>query len=159
MNTTHTISEERLDDLLQRALSAWAGSQPIVGSSSWRGLPAARALCEALAARVLEAEGRLLDLLAHENQHIVAYALLTLDLAGSVRLRKLPAQLLADKRHVTIITGSFAEKLEIGALARMLKKRSAGSAFGRAEPSAPPNDGPAEPLGDSGVGGGPPSVS
>ena len=121
-----TMNEESSEPLLQlfeRALAAWSKPQAIREGPSWKGFPPERALCEALARRISESEPLLYSGLTHNNQHVVAYCLLALDLGSSPRLRELPEGLDSDKRHVSTIRGSFSNQMQIGDLARQLRKK------------------------------------
>jgi|SRR5581483_8141315 len=116
-------SSEPVQQLFEQAILAWSKPEMIHDSPSWNGRPEQRAICEALAARISESESLLLSGLSHDNQHVVAYCLLALDLGLSACLRQLPESLESDKRHVTIIRGSFANQMQIGDLARELRKK------------------------------------
>jgi hypothetical protein len=116
-------SSEPVLQLFERALAVWSKPQTIRRSPSWNGFPPERSLCEALAQRISESEPLLYSGLKHNNQHVVAYCLLALDLGSSPVLRELPQGLDSDKRHVSTICGSFANQMQIGDLARQLRKK------------------------------------
>jgi hypothetical protein len=123
---------EPIQRLFERALVLWSKPQMIRESRSWKGQPEARALCEILAERISESEPLLYSGLSHSNQHMVAYCLLSLDLGSSPRLCDLPEGLDSDKRHVSMIFGSFINQMQIGDLARKLRKKHS------AHPQGPP---------------------
>jgi hypothetical protein len=79
-------------------------------------------LVEILTARP-DLEEKLLELLNHPHQLVVAYALLTLDRMESSTLKNLPEELLKRKEKVSLITGSFSQKMELGAFARHIQKK------------------------------------
>ena len=114
---------EPVEELFEQALLAWSKPDMIRDSPSWNGHPKQRVLCEALAERISESETLLYSGLSHDDQHVVAYCLLALSLGSSARLCELPEALETDKRHVTIIRGSFANQVQIGDLARELRKK------------------------------------
>jgi hypothetical protein len=57
---------------------------------------------------------------------VVAYALQTLELMGSPALPELPDELLERRQQVTFICGSFKNSMDLGGLARQLRKRAIG---------------------------------
>jgi hypothetical protein len=117
------MSREPVQKLFEQAILAWSKPDMIHDSPSWNGRPEQRALCEALAERISQSESLLYSGLSHDDQHVVAYCLLALNLGLSIRLRQLPEALEADKRHVTINRGSFTKNIQIGDLARELRKK------------------------------------
>ena len=114
---------ESVQELFERAVAVWSKPAQIRDFPSWKGHPESRALCEALAERIKESDSLLYTGLFHDNQHVVAYCLLALDLGTSARLRALPEALQSDERHVTIHYHSFASQVQMGELARKLTKK------------------------------------
>lgn len=110
--------------LLDGAVRIWRKAQIVHQSPSWENRPEARAIAEEIA-RHPEYESALFDLLTDSNQLVVAYSLMTLELMSSSRLRELPAELLTNRANITIIMGSFANKMDLGGLARQIQKRAA----------------------------------
>lgn len=117
-----TDSPEEQQDELSLAVAAWRKAQVLYYSVSWKGRPAARHFAEVLSFRP-DLEGKLIELLKAENQLVVAYSLLTLELMNSSALGTLPDDLLERKAKVTIREGSFSDQMELGAFARHVKKR------------------------------------
>jgi hypothetical protein len=66
-------------------------------------------------------EASLASLLVHQSQFVVAHALIALARMNSAVLQELPHGLLEDKRHVTILTGSFVTQYQLGDLVKMLR--------------------------------------
>ena len=95
-----------------------------------QGQPEARAFVERIATEFRECEQKLTELVEHENQLVVAYTLLTLELMGSHKLRTLPSSLLERRSKLTLRIGSFSTSMDLGGLARQLQKRHSASASG-----------------------------
>jgi hypothetical protein len=117
-------------DIVDRAVEVWKKAQVLYQSPSWEGRPEARAFAERIATDFQEGEHKLVKLLEHENQLVVAYALLTLQLMGSRGLRALPAELLERRSKITLRTGSFSTSMDLGGLARQFQKSQSASASG-----------------------------
>ena len=113
--------------LLDEATRVWAKAQVVYESLSCEGLPPARALVEQVA-RVPECHNGLLVLLSSPNQLVVAYALQTLELMGSPALAEIPSELLERRQHLTILCGSFRTLMDLGGLARQIRKRARAAA-------------------------------
>jgi len=109
--------------LLDAAASVWAKAQIVHESPSWEGHPPARALVEQIA-QLPECHDGLLALLSSPNQLLVAYALQTLELMGSPALADLPDELLERRQQVTFQCGSFRNSMDLGGLARQIRKRA-----------------------------------
>ncbi len=109
-------------DLLTDAVEAWKKAQTVRDSPSWNGRPEGRHFAEVLSGR-RDLEPQLCVILNHENQLVAAYAILTLELMDSKVVGDLPKELLGRKEKVTVIMGSFANKMELGAFARQRRKR------------------------------------
>jgi len=110
------------EDVLALAVDAWSKAQIVACRSAWKGHPLGAHFSEVLSQRP-DLEDRLIVLLKSEHQLVVAYALLTLELMKSPALGCLPEELLTRKEKVTIVTGSFADKMELGAFARHIQKK------------------------------------
>jgi hypothetical protein len=75
-------------------------------------------------AQLPECHDGLLALLSSPNQLLVAYALQTLELMGSPALADLPDELLERRQQVTFQCGSFRNSMDLGGLARQIRKRA-----------------------------------
>ena len=117
-------------EVVDRAVEVWKKAQVVYQSPSWEGRPEARAFAERIAAEFRQCEHKLVKLLSHENQLVVAYALLTLQLMGSESLRTLPAELLQRRSKITLRTGSFSTSMDVGGLARQLQKSESAATSG-----------------------------
>src|SRR5262249_36619410 len=109
--------------LLAEVAKVWAKAQVVYESPSWKGNPTARALVEQIA-QVSECHDGLLTLLSSPSQLVVAYALLTLELMKSSALADLPDELLERLQQVTSVCGSFKNSIDLGGLARQIRKRA-----------------------------------
>jgi hypothetical protein len=67
---------------------------------------------------------RLMECLSHESQLVAAYALLVLSKVNDPALNELPTELLTLHEKITVRSGSFSDKMELGAFARMLRKNT-----------------------------------
>jgi len=109
--------------LLDEAAQVWAKAQVVYESPSWDGHPPARVQVEQIA-RCPECHGGLIALLSSPCQLVVAYVLETLELMGSPALAELPDELLERRQQVTFVMGSFKNSMDLGGLARQLRKRA-----------------------------------
>jgi hypothetical protein len=109
--------------VLDQAARLWAKAQIVYESPSWEGHPAARALMEQIA-QLPECHDGLLALLSSPSQLVVAYVLQTLELMGSPALPELPDELLERRQQVTFQCGSFRNSMDLGGLARQIRKRA-----------------------------------
>jgi hypothetical protein len=109
--------------LLEEAARVWAKAQIVYESPSWQGHPPARALVEQLA-RIPECHDGLLALVPSRHQLVVAYTLQTLEMMGSRALAELPQELLDRRQQVTFLCGSFKNSMDLGGLARQIRKRA-----------------------------------
>jgi hypothetical protein len=107
--------------LLAEAARVWAKAQIVYDTASLEGYPPARALVEQVAC-VPECHDWLLALLSAPNQLVVAYALRALELMGSPALPELPDELLERGQQVTFQCGSFRNSMDLGGLARQIRK-------------------------------------
>ena len=110
--------------VLDHAARVWAKAQLVWEEPSWEGQPEARAVAEKVAAGPLEWQEALVGLLSSPNQLIVAYALLTLEMMGSLALAELPEELMSRPGRVTFQCGSFRNAMSIGDYARQLRKQA-----------------------------------
>ena len=85
----------------------------------------AAGMIQVLAADIGKHRQRLFKCLFDDEQLVVAYALLVLKWADDPMLKELPEQLLNRREKITVRSGSFSEKMELGALARMLRSKHA----------------------------------
>ena len=83
---------------------------------------------QVLAADIGKYRQQLVKCLLDDEQLVVAHALLVLKRADDPMLRELPEQLLNRREKITVRSGSFSEKMELGAFARMLKKQACRAA-------------------------------
>jgi len=67
---------------------------------------------------------QLMECLSHESQLVVAYALLVLSKVNYPALNELPTELLTRHEKKTVRSGSFSDKMELDAFARMLRKEA-----------------------------------
>ena len=58
---------------------------------------------------------------------VAAYALKALELMSSPALAELPDELLERRQQVTLICGSFKNAMDLGGLARQIRKRMRGA--------------------------------
>lgn len=122
--------------LLDEAVRVWAKAQVVYDSPSWKGHPPARALVEQVAS-VPECHDGLVALLSSSSQLVVAYTLRTLELMDSPALAALPDELLERRQQVTFLCGSFKNSMDLGGLARQIRKRARATAEPRAAPDPP----------------------
>ena len=78
---------------------------------------------------------QLMECLSHESQLVVAYALLVLSKVNDPALNELPTELLTLHEKITVRSGSFSDKMELGAFARMLRKEAWRRGRNSARPS------------------------
>src|SRR5262245_46825983 len=109
--------------LLEEAAHVWAIAQVVYEEPSWEGQPVARALVERLAQRP-DCHDGLVGLLSSPSQLVVAYALRTLQLMRSPELANLPDELLERRQQVTFSWGSIRTSMDLGGLARQLRKQA-----------------------------------
>jgi hypothetical protein len=109
--------------LLDEAARVWAKAQVVHEPPSWHGHPPARVLVEEIA-QCPECHDGLLALLSSPCQLVVAYALQTLELMNSPALAELPDELLERRQQVTFLCGSFKKSMDLGGLARQIRKRA-----------------------------------
>jgi hypothetical protein len=107
---------------LDRAQVVWKQAQVFFQMPSFEGKPEARVTAERIAIEHPEYENDLLALLHHENQLVVAYTLLTLQLMGSTALKHLPEDLLQRRNKLTVSTESFKQTMDLGGFARQVMK-------------------------------------
>ena len=107
--------------ILKRAIEEWCNAQVLFNCPTWRGQPVARHLVEQLRHHP-EIDEELIMLLSHKCQLVVAYSLVTLDMMDSPAVGNLPVELLARTEKITEVTGSFREKMELGAFARRTER-------------------------------------
>jgi len=108
------------------AVQTWKQAQVVLGPTKifW---PAAE-MIQVLAADIGKYRQQLVKCLFDDEQLVVAYALLVLKRADDPMLKELPEQLLNRREKITVRSGSFSEKMELGAFARMLKKQACRAA-------------------------------
>jgi hypothetical protein len=112
--------------VLEEAVSVWKKAQIVHDSPGKYGMPEAREYAERVALHP-EHEKGLISLLTSPNQLVVAYALRTLELMKSSSLADLPDELLDRKEKVSFQIGSFRNSMDLGGLAREIRKRARAS--------------------------------
>jgi 2'-5' RNA ligase len=71
-----------------------------------------------------ECHDGLLPLLSSPSQLVVAYVLQTLEMMGSPALAELSDEVLNRRQQGTIVSGSFKNSMDLGGLARQIRKRA-----------------------------------
>src|SRR5215467_10889121 len=111
-------------DLFDAAVQIWKKAQVVLEVSGKIKSPSAEMIKE-IAAEIGKYRERLVRCLHDDDQLLVAYALLVFKRAHDPILNELPMELLNRHNKITLRTGSFSQKMELGAFARMLKKEAA----------------------------------
>jgi hypothetical protein len=106
------------------AVQTWKKAQVVREVSGKIKAPSAE-MIKGIAAEIGKYRERLVRCLHDDDQLLVAYALLVFKRAHDPILNELPEELLNRHDKITVRTGSFSEKMELGAFARMLKKGAA----------------------------------
>jgi hypothetical protein len=70
-----------------------------------------------------DSEKELVKLLSHENELVVAFSLVALEMMGSSSLGQLPKTLLKRKELITKLRGSFGIEVELGEFAQEYQDR------------------------------------
>jgi hypothetical protein len=109
-------------DLLDAAVQTWRKAQ-VVYNPSRAGSPS-EAMVRTIADEIDKYRERLVQCLFHESQLVTAYALLVLRKVNDPALGELPTGLMTRHEKITVCCGSFSDKMELGAFARMLKKEA-----------------------------------
>jgi hypothetical protein len=119
--------EEQHDSLetFDAAVQTWKKAQVVREDPAKMVGPAAE-MIQVLAADIGKYRQRLFKCLFDDEQLVVAYALLVLKWADDPMLKELPEQLLNRREKITVRSGSFSEKMELCAFARMLTKQACG---------------------------------
>lgn len=112
---------ENIEDLISRAVEVWKHDQLVNLSPTWKQQPQGHYLVETLAKR-RDSESRLGELLSHENELVVAYSLVALQMMDSALLGRLPKGLLESKQWIRKLRGSFAIDLELGEFAKEIQE-------------------------------------
>jgi len=111
-------------ELFDAAVQIWKKAQVVREFSGKIRAPSAEMIKE-VAAEIGKYRERHVRCLNHDDQLLVAYALLVFKRAHDPILGELPKELLNRHNKITVRTGSFSQTMELGAFARMLKKRAA----------------------------------
>jgi hypothetical protein len=74
-------------------------------------------------------EVKLIELLNHKSQLVVAYSLLALEMMDSPAVGSLPTALLERKEKITLMMGSFADKNGAGSLCKENQEEMAWKTF------------------------------
>jgi hypothetical protein len=117
------MSDEHANTL-ERAVALWRKAQVVHEGPTRLGFPEPLEAMLEIARGHTECHDRLVRLLSEDNQLVVAYALLTLQMMGSPVLENLPEELLERREKITIDIGSFRNSMDLGGLARQVQKRS-----------------------------------
>jgi hypothetical protein len=112
------------DKIISRAVQIWKKAQVVHQEPSWDGRPESRAIAEEIARSHPECEQKLVELLVDNHQLVVAYALFTLEIMRSAALQNLPPELLERRSNIKLMTGSIANAMDLGGLARQIQKRA-----------------------------------
>ncbi|MBO0756038.1 MAG: hypothetical protein J2P54_09270 [Bradyrhizobiaceae bacterium] len=110
-------------DLLDVAVQIWREAQVVHNPSRILKTPS-EAMVRTIADEMDKHRERLAECLSHESQLVAAYALLVLRKVNDPALKELPTELLTSHKKITVRTGCFSETMELGALARMLRKEA-----------------------------------
>lgn len=112
---------------VERAKICWARAQVFYSTPAFNGEPEARYWVEELAfqSRLLsDIENDLLEAASDKNQLVAAYAMETLFEMGirSEAFKTLVGEATKRREKITIVTGSFSTCMDLGGLARQIKK-------------------------------------
>lgn len=116
------MSSEKQADLLSLSLDVWRKAQVVIDGSPWDGYPLESKMVQDIVEEFPKYRERVVDALLDRSQLVVAYSLLVLRNANDPVLKSLPNKLLSRCEKITIRTGSFSNKMELGAFARQLAK-------------------------------------
>src|SRR5262245_12052926 len=100
-------------DRLERAVGLWRKVQVVHEGPTRQGFPEPLEAMLEIARGHLECHDGLVRLLVENDQLVVAYALLTLQMMGSHVLEELPEGLLG-REKITIDIGSFRSSMDLG---------------------------------------------
>src|SRR5262245_57240664 len=103
-------------DRLERAVGLWRKAQVVHEGPTRLGFPEPLEAVLEIARGHPECHDGLVRLLAENNQLVVAYALLTLQMMGSHVLEELPEEVLGRREKITIDIGSFRNSMDLGGL-------------------------------------------
>src|SRR4051812_29097389 len=117
------MSDEHADTL-EREVVLWRKAQVVHEGPTRLGFPEPLEAVLEIARGHPECHDGLVRLLSSEDQLVVAYALLTLQAMRSRVLENVPQQLLERREKVTIDIGSFRNSMDLGGLARQVRKRA-----------------------------------
>lgn len=113
---------ESVEALILRAVEVWKHDQLVNLTTTWKQEPQGHYLAETLSKR-LDCEASLGQLLSHENEIVVAYSLVALEIMDSTLLGRLPNELIERKQFFTRLEGSFAIDYELGEFAKEIQKQ------------------------------------
>src|SRR5215472_6553287 len=123
MKPDETSATDDKPDLLDAAVQIWREAQVVYNPSRTLKTPS-EAMVRTIADEIGKYRERLMECLSHESQLVAAHALLVLRKVNDPALKELPTELLTSHKKITVRTGSFSETMELGALARMLRKEA-----------------------------------
>jgi hypothetical protein len=113
---------ENIEALISQAVEVWKNGQTVNLSPIWKQHPQGHYLAKVLAERP-DCEARLGEFLTHENELVVAYSLVALEMMDSRLLARLPKDLLERKQLFTSVRGSFGIEVELGEFANEIQKK------------------------------------
>src|SRR5262245_12714072 len=122
MKPGKTSANDGKPDLLDAAVQIWRKAQVV--HNPGRAESSSEAMVRTIADEIDKYRERLVKCLSHESQLVAAYALLVLRKANDPALNQLPTELLTRHEKITVCSGSFRDKMELGAFARMLRKEA-----------------------------------
>ena len=123
MKPDETSANYDKPDLLDVAVQIWREVQIVHNPSRTLKTPS-EAMVRTIADEIGKYRERLMECLSDESQLVVAYALLVLSKVNYPALNELPTELLTRHEKITVRSGSFSDKMELGAFARMLRKEA-----------------------------------
>jgi hypothetical protein len=133
MKPDETSANDGKPDLLDAAVQIWREAQVV--HNPGRTETPSEAMVRTIADEIDKYRERLVECLSHESQLVAVYALLVLSKVNDPALNELPTELLTRHEKITVRSGSFSHKMELGAFARML--------WPKAAPLRPPRNGSA----------------
>jgi hypothetical protein len=122
MKPDETSVNDGKPDLLDAAVQMWSKAQVV--HNPGRTETPSEAMVRTIADEIEKYRERLVGCLSHESQLVAAYALLVLSKVNDPALNELPTELLTCHEKITVRSGSFSHKMELGAFARMLRKEA-----------------------------------
>ena len=110
-------------DIIESAIETWSKAEVVYQPSPRSATIEAVHLVNLISGEHPELEDNLIELTRHEHQLVSAYSLLTLEKMGSSSLADLDEAVLDRREKISLRQGSFANSMDLGGLARQIKKR------------------------------------